>query len=299
MWPYAPSTLYPLMIYLRMVGAVLCSLLAVKAKWPKSLLPYLPVFWQGTLLYCLPFINTVMLLLTQGSRVWLINVTLAVLWLMVLVDWMSCLILTVLGVGLGSLFCTQVAGTMPLSFDFSTGYLLVYQVVFATLIGLLFARRKQQRFDTLTQQSKQMTRKHTTTKQTLLSTVQERTKFIDLFQRSGAHVLQGLVGLSKKVLVQTQSLGLPQEVRKTMTQLHNQLKPIAVHLHKLDQHALSYLPLSTTTLPLDKLLAVVQTKLAEQGLGKHLHWQKRTQHKMLECDVERIAPCYGSMGLAF
>jgi hypothetical protein len=87
-----------------------------------------------------------MFLLTQGSVEWLINVALTIMFLIVLVDWMSFIILTVLGVTLGFLFYKLAIGPINLQLDFSTGYLLVYTCLFSTLIALLFARRKEQHF---------------------------------------------------------------------------------------------------------------------------------------------------------
>ena len=146
MWAYKGAH-SELILYLRFIGAMACGLLVVKDKWPKSLLPYLPTFWHFTLLYCLPFTSTVMFLLTQGSAEWLINMTLTIMFLIVLVDWMSFMILTILGIALGFLFYQTAIGPIHLHLDFSTGYLLVYTCVFSTLIALLFARRKEQFFE--------------------------------------------------------------------------------------------------------------------------------------------------------
>jgi hypothetical protein len=111
------------------------------------LLPYLPTYWHLTLLYCLPFTSTVMSLLTQGSVKWLINVALTIMFLIVLVDWLSFVILTALGIALGSLFYTLAIGPIQLQLDFSTGYLLVYTCLFFTLIALLFAGRREQHLE--------------------------------------------------------------------------------------------------------------------------------------------------------
>jgi Na+/proline symporter len=67
LWSHTPLFCKSTMLILRLIGGILCALLVVKDKWPKSLLPYLPTFWHLTLLYCLPFTSTVMFLLTQGS----------------------------------------------------------------------------------------------------------------------------------------------------------------------------------------------------------------------------------------
>jgi Na+/proline symporter len=146
MWEHASRDSYNLMLYLRVWGGLACGLLIVRDKWPDSLLLYLPTFWHLTLLYCLPFTSTVMFLLTKGSAEWLVNVALTIMFLIVLVDWVSFIIITVLGVALGLLFYALAIGPIDLQLDFSTGYLLVYTCLFSTLVALLFSRRKEQHF---------------------------------------------------------------------------------------------------------------------------------------------------------
>ena len=88
-----------------------------------------------------------MFLLTQGSVEGLINVAITILFLIVLVDWVSFILLTSLGLALGFLFCQLVIGPIMLQLDFSTGYLLVYTCIFSPLIALLFARRREQHLE--------------------------------------------------------------------------------------------------------------------------------------------------------
>ena len=121
MWAYGAPVSYDLMLYLRVLGGLACGLLIVRDKWPTSLLPYLPTFWHMTLLYCLPFTSTVMFLLTQGSMEWLINIAITIMFLIVLVDWVSFIILATLGLGLGLLFYKVAIGPISLRLDFSTG----------------------------------------------------------------------------------------------------------------------------------------------------------------------------------
>ncbi|XWN35048.1 MAG: hypothetical protein ROO73_05650 [Roseivirga sp.] len=144
MWTQTAHEAYGLMLPLRLVGATLCGLLLVNAQWPSMFRPYAPVFWHFTVLYCLPFMGTVMLLLTHGSTEWLMNVAMTILFLVLLVDWTTFVLLSVLGVVLGIFFYTSVVGPASISLDFTNVYLLVYQAFFATLIGLIFARRKEQ-----------------------------------------------------------------------------------------------------------------------------------------------------------
>jgi Na+/proline symporter len=147
MWKHETTSLYETMLYLRVCGAVLCGLLVVKDKWPAAYLAYLPSFWHFTLLYCLPFTSTVMFLLTKGSIEWLINVAITIMFLIVLVDWRSFILLTLMGIGVGGVFYQLALGPIHLRMDFSTGYLLVYTLVFSTVIALLFARRREQHLE--------------------------------------------------------------------------------------------------------------------------------------------------------
>ena len=144
MWEHSTPHAYNLMLYLRTIGAVTCGLLLVHDRWPGALLPYLPTFWHLTLLYCLPFTSTVMFLLTGGTMEWLINVAITIMFLIVLVDWVTFVLLSVLGVGIGVLFYQYIVGPVSLHLDFSTAYLLVYTCIFTTSVALLFARRREQ-----------------------------------------------------------------------------------------------------------------------------------------------------------
>jgi len=147
LWSYTSLGHQPTMLTLRFIGATLCALLIVKDKWPKSFLPYLPTFWHLTLLYCLPFTSTVMFLITQGSVEWLINIAITIMFLIVLVDWLSFILLSALGIVLGLVFYQLVIGPISLQLDFSTGYLLVYTCIFSTVTALIFARRREQHLE--------------------------------------------------------------------------------------------------------------------------------------------------------
>ena len=157
MWTHDSPQVYDLMFMLRLVGGILCTLLIVQEKWPKFLLPYMPTFWHLTILYCLPFTSTMMFFLTQGSTEWLINIAIIIILLFILVDWVTALVLGMLGISLAAMFYKLFVGEIHFSLDFSSKYLLLYQGIFGLLIGLIFARRKEQRFDFLLQRNQQLT----------------------------------------------------------------------------------------------------------------------------------------------
>jgi hypothetical protein len=287
MWAYKDAH-SELILYLRFIGAMACGLLIVKDKWSPSLLPYLPTFWHLTLLYCLPFTSTVMFLLTQGSVEWLINIALTIMFLIVLVDWMSFILLTVLGVVLGFLFYQTAIGPIDLQLDFSTGYLLVYQAIFATLIGLLFARRKQLRFDTVVGQRERLVIDQQEAKDDLLSATEESMRFVSLLKKAGLEQLGSVVHLSKKLLAISQQKGDIKDFTILAQQLTDQLTPMALSMDRFVHRTTGFLLLDgVEKLPLDTFLQKVQKALQAKGY-KAIRLKKLTQHKVLTCDVDKM-----------
>ncbi len=286
MWGHTMHAMHDLMLYLRVLGAVACGLLIVKDKWPTSLLPYLPTFWHLTLLFCLPFTSTVMFLITQGSVEWLINVAITIMFLIILVDWVSFIILTGLGVFLGIFFHQIVVGPISIQLDFSTGYLLVYQVVFATLIGLLFARRKQKSFDTLDSQRKRLARENQKAQEGILEATEEKFQVVDLLRKAGIEELGSVAHLSQKLLAMSQQKG-NNEFRSLAQQLNNKLTPMALKLDKFSHRATGFLLLEGVEwVAVDKFLQALRQEIYTKG--HKLKIVLRTQRKTIQCDVEKM-----------
>lgn len=143
LWAQVPPQYEDLMIYLRIIGGTLCVLLIVREKWPQVLLPYFPTFWHLTVLYCLPFTNTLMFLLTEFNTEWLMSILGITILLLVILDWATAIIIGSLGIVLGLIFYKVVAGPLMVPISFHAKYLITYQGLFGLLIGLIFARRKQ------------------------------------------------------------------------------------------------------------------------------------------------------------
>ena len=75
------------------------------------------------------------------------NVTLAIMFLIVLVDWATFVGLSMLGVALAMGLYRLGVGPLAMGMDIDTTYTLAYALTFSTLIGLLFARRREQFFE--------------------------------------------------------------------------------------------------------------------------------------------------------
>ncbi len=144
MWDHEVKETYDFMIYLRLIGGTMAGLCIVKDQWKEFLKPYFPLFWHATLLFCLPFVTTLMFFLTHGSFTWLFSIATSIFFLILLVDGPMFCILGPLGVALGIGYYKWQFGPLNMSaLGFDTNYYLIYQILFPTIISLLFAYRKK------------------------------------------------------------------------------------------------------------------------------------------------------------
>lgn len=172
--PQAPN----MMLIIRLIGALACGLLIAQSKWPKRLLPYMPTYWHITVLYCLPFMSTLMFLVTQGGTEWLINIAIIIILLFILVDWTTAFILGIVGIIFAVIFYRIFIGEPHYTLDFSSKYLLLYQGIFGLLIGLIFARRKEQRFNFLVQRNEQLSEAQQKNREELAKTLTYREELL-------------------------------------------------------------------------------------------------------------------------
>ena len=86
---------------MRIFAAILCFGLVFHKQWPLSFRKFLPLYWYGTILYCLPFFCSYLFFLNHGSSTWLVNSVLATILLIMIVDWLSFAVILILGILLG------------------------------------------------------------------------------------------------------------------------------------------------------------------------------------------------------
>jgi len=178
MWTYEEPPYYLAMFILRVIGGLLCVGLLLRGYWPAKWQQYFPSYWHLTIVYCLPFMATAMFLLVGGTSEWLVNVTITILLLTWLVDWLSFFIMSFIGIFLGSLFglsfsyLLNIPFTSLINLDYASSYLLGYTCFFCTLLGLVFFHKKQGDTD-------------------------EILESLSLFSQVVAHEVKNVVGLSK------------------------------------------------------------------------------------------------------
>ncbi len=115
--------------------AFLGLLLMLKEYWPVRLQQFLPIYWYVTLLICLPFFFCFMLLKNEWSVISMMSMLIAILLLVLLVDWLSLTILFLLGSSLAwiAYLLTSPGEHPPVIY---LEYVLVY--LFAIIIGSIF-----------------------------------------------------------------------------------------------------------------------------------------------------------------
>lgn len=125
---------------LRLIAAFLCIPLILKNYWPHRLRRYLAIYWYLTLVYCLPFFGTFMLLQNHGSPMWVTNAMLVLLLLTLLVDWISFTIILLIGIAAAIITYFSV-NSNPIILNDYWGTLLTY--ISAVIIAAIFAHTRE------------------------------------------------------------------------------------------------------------------------------------------------------------
>ena len=264
------------MLTIRLMGAVLCVGLLLKPYWADWLKKYFHPYWRFTLLYCLPFSTTTLYVLNGGGKEWTVNVALAIMLLVILVDWKDFIIISLAGIALGVLCSQTIRGHMPLSYD--QLYTLVYTSFFSTLIGLIFARSKGQR---AARKQKMLEAGEAANQASLLQTAEEMNKALQTLQNAGIPNLLQVAKDLRELKVK----------KKGMGQLHvieANLIPIALQLQGIDTRAQEHLRLQIASVPIQQLLTQVQEKLRKNNTAQLIRCQQATQHQEFVCDPERL-----------
>ena len=282
---YTAPEAYTWLLGVRGVGALLCVGLLLQFQWPTKLLPYFPAYYHFALCYCLPFATTFLFLLGDSSVEYIVNITLSIMLLIVLVDWRSFVGLSVVGVA-SAFFVYHIALTKSASMDMDTGYTLCYALVFATLIGLLFARRKQQRFDNLAAQRARLSMDHQVTRDELFEATEEKLRFVSFLKKAGLEGLESVAHLSQELLVLSKKEG-NEQFRVPLQRLTEQLVPMAFNMDRFVHRTAFFLTLDgVKKLPIEDFTQDLQKM--ENEAQQTLKIVLRTQQKALQCDIEKM-----------
>ncbi|WP_339042069.1 sodium:solute symporter family transporter [Candidatus Lariskella endosymbiont of Hedychridium roseum] len=133
------------LVYFRTIAIFLCVGLIFADYWPHNIKKkFFAFYWYISLLFCLPFVATYTFFVTEMDEFWLLNTVLSVILLGLLVDSLSFVVLTSIGVALGYVCFyvispNQITSNLP-SHDI---YLIGYLYAFLMLIIIVFIRGKE------------------------------------------------------------------------------------------------------------------------------------------------------------
>lgn len=243
----------------------------------------MPTFWHFTVLYCLPSTSTIMYLLTEGSTEWLVNIMAIIILLFVLVDWMSAIILSSIGIALAFVCYHIFVGEFSLSLDFSSKYLLFYQGIFGLLIGLIFARRRQLRYDRLATDNQILAATEQEIRQAHLETFKEKIRLIKTLKNADIGKLSTVVKELRSLRNQSAlSVG---SVDKNLQEIESSVAFVAMTLARVENKAIDYLRLEIQPTTIEKLLGELQTQLPKS----RLHYIAQTkQHQIVGDPIQLV-----------
>jgi Na+/proline symporter len=275
-WMEAPTQYENLLIYLRVIGGILCVLLIAQEKWPPYLQPYLPAFWHLTVLYCLPFTNTLMFLLTDFNTEWLMGILGIIILLFVILDWATAVMLGMLGVGLALLVYKLLAGTFVLPISFHAKYLMVYQGLFGIIIGLIFARRKQLAFNKVATDNQILAATEQEIRQSYLETVIEKICLIKTLKNADIQKLSTAVKELRSMKGQVKkSPASVDSLYKNLQEVESAVASVALALTRVDHRAIDYLRLEAKPIAIEQLLEQLQQQLPNTTF--HYIWKTKYQ----------------------
>lgn len=120
---------------LRLAGSVVFIPIILSRLWPQPLKRFFPLYWYLALVFALPFFFTYMLLMNNGSTVWLLSTLVGLFVMILLLDWINLLVHITLGVACAVLAYHFTSG-VPVTLTFeSLEYVPIY--MFAIVMGTI------------------------------------------------------------------------------------------------------------------------------------------------------------------
>jgi len=274
-WHYATPESYE-NGWLRLFSAMLCLLLILHRYWPKKWQPWLPLYWYTTLFLTLPFFFTFMLIMNEGSALWVANNIVIVFFILLLVDYLSAIILLVSGSVLGTGVALMLLSSAPVDvittlFHYR-GFLITY--VIAMIIGTLFSHNRE-RIEALMRRTIR-----------LEAECQEKSHFIANLSHDLRTPLSGLLSLSE---LESQRLPAQHPLKETLFIVHQS----AQQLHQLFENLLETAKLNHTAKQtkrepfcietiINQVLQLFQPALKSKGLAHEIIAEKSAVYQPLE-----------------
>jgi signal transduction histidine kinase len=132
-----------LVLGFRVLSVLLCFALLFRYKCPRKFQKYIPIYWYLTILIGVPLITTILLLQHRFSIEYLINFNIGVMVVLLLVDWISFLIIQMLGILLGVLVFYGAGNVVQHFPNDENLYLFCYMFLCIFILNSILTRNKE------------------------------------------------------------------------------------------------------------------------------------------------------------
>lgn len=293
-----PEQYTSLFIVLRFVAIVVCALLITESIWPDVMHRYLPMFWYFALIYCLPFLSTVFILLTNGASVHMLSVVVATMTLVALVDWFSAISIGALGIGAAVLFCKYYVyknfdTTTGQELSFHTLYSLAAQLSCSAIVALIFMRKKQDLLDLVRMRNTSLIVKNRTTQRDLeaIMSIEDR-----IAQGLGMREINMVSRVRELEVLCTTLIDLaPAKDREALATQCLEANKTLKFLENLAERSRDYLKLNVGSMSLDDFVGGVDATAKHSILYKRYSIVISTDAQEIECDAAKINQVIGNI----
>ncbi len=274
---------YTGLFFLKGLGALLCIGMFFKHYIPNKLTKYFPTYYYFTVLYCLPFTTTFLFVLGECNIEWIINIALSIMFLIILTDWVTFFILAFLGIFLAIISYQYLIGIPVIIQDSDTLYTLIYTILFSTAIGLLFARRRQKKYDNLSLNHQHLQKENKENIEELLATFKGKIGIIKTLQQANIKRLPEVTKMIKFLRDEKKDTS---KIEKILTKLEQTLVPMAIKLESIESRALDYLQLHVKEVIIKDLFDELQ-KVFKANHVK-IQYYIEAKEKLVTCDAKYI-----------
>jgi Na+/proline symporter len=256
-WHHEPGQFDNIMLYLRMLGVLTCSLLMTVSVWPEKVRKkYLAPFWYITLTYCLPFVSTILLLFTNGAVEYTVCMAVTAMLLIILTDWVSAITMAIIGISLANYLYNY--SIIPnynevQHLDFHTTYMLSYQVILAIAIGLLFIKKKHKVVDLNKSMNTRLKNLNLEQSRRLNEVLQLDKAAADSLGMKEINMIERVANL--KILCENFMNSVPN--KKDFEQKYSEGITTLKYLESVADHSRDYLKLNVKKINLDLLLGAI------------------------------------------
>jgi signal transduction histidine kinase len=128
---------------IRVIAGMLNFLLILHKSWDKQFIKYLPLFWYFTVMFSLPFFASYMLFLEGFSVFWVINISLALILSLIILDFYSFLVVFSVGVALAYLLLRLLGYAIKIESVDYFSFQAIYLLIFSGVIAIVFSRNRE------------------------------------------------------------------------------------------------------------------------------------------------------------